>query len=75
MDEITKQEINGISNSVEHVATSIYELSNIFGPMTGEINDQIHQLNTNLVIMNVLLGILVLCTVTRMFFLWKMKRK
>lgn len=75
MDEITKQEINGISNSVEHVATSINDLSRIFGPMTGEINDQIHQLNTNLVIMNVLLGILVLCTVTRMFFLWKMKRK
>lgn len=75
MDEITKQEINGISNSVEHVASSINDLSNIFGPRTGEINDQIHQLNTNLVIMNVLLGILVLCTVTRMFFLWKMKRK
>lgn len=74
MGEITKQEINGISTSLEHVSSSVNELSRSVSADFEQLLSQIQLLNSHMLILNILLGGLLICTLIGLLLIWKNKR-
>jgi hypothetical protein len=75
MNDITKQEINGISTSIERVAGNVSDVASTIRAYGDLLYDQTQQLIMNFVIMNVLLGGLLVTGIAGLILFWKRNRK